>query len=126
MCPCHVPTGVIGRLIRAGERQFRPCLAGVAAHQLPAVIGGNVFLFGRERLVQVFVSFVLGMLHAGRFVVECQADGVENGCLACTGFAANQEKGFFAQRTVLEVDDGIFYGGKVLYGEFLEFHVPDR
>jgi hypothetical protein len=62
---------------------------------LPAVVDGNVFLFGRESLVQVFVFFVLGMVHAGRVIVECQADGVENGCLACPRLSADKEEGFF-------------------------------
>nr|UWG89399.1 MAG: hypothetical protein [Bacteriophage sp.] len=96
MCPCHVPSGGVGRFVRAGKLQLRPCFTGVTAHQLPAVVDGNIFLFGRESLAQVFVFFVLGMVHAGRFVVECQADGVENGCLPCTRLTADKEKGFLA------------------------------
>ena len=88
---CHVPPGGVGHLVRADKLQLCPCLIGVPPHQLAAVVDGNLLLLGGKALSHVPVPLVLRAVHAGRLVVERQADGVEQCRFPGSRLAADEE-----------------------------------
>ena len=119
---CHIPSGGVGDIVCSDEIQFCPGFAGVTPHQLPVVIDQYLFLFAGKCLGGIFVSFTCRTVHAGRVVIECQADGIEYGRFSGSRFPADEEQGLLAQWAVLKVDDGVFYGCQVFQGQFLKFH----
>ena len=115
----YVPTGGVRNFVGADKIKLHPGLAGIAAHQLALVIDGyTVFAFG-ENMVGVPVIFVGRLIHAGGIVIECQADGIKDGGLSCTGFSADEKDGFSGQWLLFEVNGSFFDGGQVMDGKFL-------
>ena len=102
--------------VAAGESQRYESLASVAAHQLSGVTGLHVLVhIGGS-------SFHVVVVHPRGVTIECQADGVEDGGLAGTGFAGDEKHFTVGKRMRLEVDHRILYGSNVMYGKFLYFH----
>lgn len=115
----YVPAGSVWNFVGPDKIKFYPGFSRVTAHQLPFVVDGYTVLAFGKSMVGIAVVLIGRLAHSGGIVVECQADGIEDGGLAGSCFSTDKENSFSRQGFLFEIDDCVFDGGQVVYGKFL-------
>lgn len=125
-CDAYAPRGFIAFAVGGGEHHGATALLLSAAQDVGRARGLYALCFFGG-LVEIFLRYAFDVFKARGFVVECQANGVENGAFAGARVAGDGKESGGAQGLLCEVY-GLFAldGCEVVENYFFNLHFSFR